>query len=146
MTAVEEDVRLRQRLSMKELYLQAMYPEDLPFTLPELKKRSQREAHHRTKVQTSQSSPSSAVKLRQQHQREEEERQRLQVSRQPAKGKDRQQQRDEEAQGDDCGRHLAFLPVDVRRSQVKAMARVLSRAPSTTYHPSPRACPSSRQA
>ncbi|ELR18826.1 uncharacterized protein ACA1_151390 [Acanthamoeba castellanii str. Neff] len=45
--AADEDVRVRQLRGLGNLYMLALCPEDTPFTLPELQKRSQQEANKR---------------------------------------------------------------------------------------------------
>ena len=128
--AVPEDVRHRQQHSIEDLYLQAMYPEDLPFTLPELQKRTQQEARHRNKLTSG---------------RDQEQLPAPQHKQQPQKGghegqKGRNMPREKERRR--RGEDLAFLPTDVRISQAKAMARVVNKGPAP---PTSLIAPSSRR-
>ena len=169
--AEDEDVRVRQLRGLGNLYMLALCPEDTPFTLPELQKRSQHEANKRQSSPRSSSPPTQ--KLHPQHASSSSSSSSSSTSSPPSSGdddrrrrrrlpslgrrdKEERRQRHSPAQAtkaettkkkkkmvnkDDVAREscgapaLAFLEVDVRVSQAKALARLAydSRAPSLSF-------------
>jgi hypothetical protein len=163
--AADEDVRVRQLRGLGNLYMLALCPEDTPFTLPELQKRSQQEANKR------QSSPRSSSPPTQKHPQQastsssssssssssppssgdDERRRRRRLPSLGRRDKEERRQRHPPAQAtkaetkkmankdaarESCGAPaLAFLEVDVRVSQAKALARLAydSKAPSLSF-------------
>jgi hypothetical protein len=151
--ADEEDVRVRQLRSLGYLHMLAQCPEDTPFTLPELQKRSQQEASKRREGHT----PSPSTTHRQ-HQHQQQQRPASRDDDDNQHGRRRRRRRRDREDDDLKERRsataamsetikttraadlapeqtipegLAFLEVDVRVSQAKAMARLTHSTPST---------------